>query len=72
MGQTEIGSYAVTAFSPSGSRFFFSKPEESASEKRLVSVTGKTGELADDDTEDNTDDDDETVPKTDDDQEELF
>jgi hypothetical protein len=43
MGQTEIGSYAVTAFSPSGSRFFFSKAEESASEKHLVSVTGKTG-----------------------------
>jgi hypothetical protein len=43
MGQTEIGSYAVTAFSPSGSRFFFSKAEESASKKHLVSVTGKTG-----------------------------
>jgi hypothetical protein len=43
MGQTDIGSYAVTAFSPAGSRFFFSKAEESASEKHLVSVTGKTG-----------------------------
>ncbi|MGV0715902.1 hypothetical protein ABQE93_10895 [Mycolicibacterium sp. XJ662] len=43
MGQTEIGSYAVTAFSPSGSRFFFSKAEESASKKHLMSVTGKTG-----------------------------
>ena len=43
MGQTEIGSYAVTAFSPSGSRFFFSKAEESASKKHLISVSGKTG-----------------------------
>lgn len=43
MGQTEIGSYAVTAFSPSGSRFFFNRAEESASKKHLMSVTGKTG-----------------------------
>lgn len=43
MGQTDEGSYVVTSFSPSGSRFFFSKAEESASEKHLVSVTGKTG-----------------------------
>jgi len=43
MGQTEPGSYIVTAYSPSGERFFVSRSNEEASASKLVDVESKTG-----------------------------
>lgn len=43
MGQTEPGSYVVTAYTPSGDRFFVSRSNEEASASKLVDVESKSG-----------------------------
>lgn len=43
MGQTEIGSFVVTAYTPSGGRFFFSKTEEDATNTDLLDAKSRTG-----------------------------
>lgn len=43
MGQTEFGSYVVTAYTPSGERFFVSRSSEEASASKLVDVESKSG-----------------------------
>jgi hypothetical protein len=43
MGQTEPGSYVVTAYTPSGGRFFVSRSSEEASASKLVDVESKSG-----------------------------
>ncbi len=43
MGQTELGSYVVTAYTPSGERFFVSRSSEEASSSKMVDVESKSG-----------------------------
>lgn len=43
MGQTEVGSFVVTAYTPSGGRYFFSKTEEESSKSKLLDAKSRTG-----------------------------
>ncbi|MCZ4519513.1 hypothetical protein O4220_13405 [Rhodococcus ruber] len=43
MGQTEIGSFVVTAYTPSGKRFYYSKASEESSSSKLINVESRSG-----------------------------
>ncbi|WP_454561006.1 hypothetical protein [Mycobacterium haemophilum] len=43
MGQTEVGSFIVTAYTPSNRRFFYSKTSEAMAESKLVDPESRTG-----------------------------
>lgn len=44
MGQTEIGSFIVTAYTPSDRQFFFSKSAEQSASSKMLSVESRSGE----------------------------
>lgn len=43
MGQTEIGSFVVTAYTPAGGRYFFSKAEEEDASRKLLDAKSRSG-----------------------------
>jgi hypothetical protein len=43
MGQTEIGSFIVTACTPSTQRFFYSKPSEESAKSRMINPESRSG-----------------------------
>ncbi|SBS78263.1 conserved hypothetical protein [uncultured Mycobacterium sp.] len=43
MGQTEVGSFIVTAYTPSDRRFFFSKSSEETAPSKMIDPESKTG-----------------------------
>jgi len=43
MGQTEVGSFIVTAYTPSNRRFFYSKSSEATAESKLIDPESRTG-----------------------------
>lgn len=44
MGQTEVGSFVVTAYTPSNSQFYFSKSAEQSASSKMLSVESRSGE----------------------------
>lgn len=44
MGQTEVGSFVVTAYTPSNRQFFFSESAEQSASSKMLSVESRSGE----------------------------